>query len=142
MFGDGSEYLKTLLDAGANPNIISEHNETSLMTASRYDDPEYIQTLLAVGVDPNVQHENGSTALISKIYYMGFEEDRQRHLQGLSLLLEVGANPNIRDNEGHSALYYANLDLSSLAYNGQDKWRGHKNCPEAAQLLRQYGATE
>ena len=52
--GFNTECLKALLDAGANPNIISEHNgETALHHSVCGDRLEEVKSLLEAGADPN-----------------------------------------------------------------------------------------
>lgn len=96
--------LRTLIRAGANPNIQDEKGNTALMLISDFSSSDYSQgvteLLLEAGADPNLQDEEGLTALM---ICMGTHSSNRL----IEILLRAGANPNIQDNEGKTALMYA-----------------------------------
>ncbi len=63
--GDGGQWGKRLLDAGADPNVKDSEGHTALMLAAASDDyPEdVVQALIAGGADVNAKSAAGDTAL-------------------------------------------------------------------------------
>lgn len=57
--------VRTLLDAGANPNSIDKHGNgplwTAVLSAPNEKQVELITMLLAAGADPNYENQSGST---------------------------------------------------------------------------------
>ena len=61
--GETPAVIKTLLDAGADPNARAEPGATPLHVAAAVGEtPAVIKTLLDAGADPNARTENGKTA--------------------------------------------------------------------------------
>jgi len=56
-------FLRRLLDAGANPNVVNSAGDTPLITSCRGDFAIETGVLLEHGADPNYQCANGWTAL-------------------------------------------------------------------------------
>lgn len=83
--------LRTLLRAGANPDIGTEYRDTPLMLASRRGEVEAIEVLVEGGARLDLGDEAGRTAL-------WFASNRGRSSCVLRLL-EAGASPNLGDND-------------------------------------------
>eukprot|EP00744_Colponema_vietnamica_P001788 GILI01002918.1.p1 GENE.GILI01002918.1~~GILI01002918.1.p1 ORF type:complete len:363 (-),score=17.55 GILI01002918.1:128-1216(-) len=99
--------VQTLLDHGANVNVISDEGETPLTIITK-DLPEYnhigaaiAEALLQHGADPNIPSANsGETPLHRRI-----------PVDVARLLIEKGANINAIDNEGNTPLLSALMRL-------------------------------
>ena len=61
--GGHSKMIKTLLDAGANPEIKDSRGQTALLQAINSGDDKVVTTLLAANANPDVKNNNGETAL-------------------------------------------------------------------------------
>ena len=120
--GFNTECLKTLLDAGADPNVSSHHNgETALHHSVCGDNFEQVKALLDAGANPNRQ------TLPGKMTYMLWRDARVRGETPLhraaaygtpeiiKLLLDAGADPNIRDANGDSPLSWASWHMRDKA---------------------------
>ena len=89
-----------LLNAGANPNIISTKGNTCLHHAVyRMCCKEVLQTLIHHGTDVNVANKSGVTALLIACH--------QGNADAINVLLNAGANPNIVSTEGNTCLHHA-----------------------------------
>lgn len=55
--------IKTLLDAGADPDLQDHEGHTALMWAVRWDNLEAARLLLAAGASPHLRNDAGQTAL-------------------------------------------------------------------------------
>ena len=108
--------VKTLLDAGADPNGVGLTGQIFVHDAVMNNCKETVQLLLAAGSDPNVVNHCGVTPL-HRAAAFGLDEIAQ-------LLLDARASPNIANQWGSTPLHYA-------AFNGRDA---------IAQLLLSAGA--
>lgn len=57
------DIIKTLIDAGANPNVVDKDGCTALILAAYLGHENIVKTLVDAGADPNVVSNNGNTAL-------------------------------------------------------------------------------
>ncbi len=88
-----TEFIRLLLDAGADPNARCEWDDTPLCSATIFfDSPETAELLLRAGSDPDIHGKWGETPLYCAAR-RGFEAFAHR-------LLEHGANPMIPTREG------------------------------------------
>jgi ankyrin repeat protein len=107
---NGLEVVRTLLEAGANPNTEVMNGRTPLHTAAYAGRIEMVRALLEAGANPNVAGLHGYTPL-----YHAVERD---HIEVIGALLEAGANPNA-PVEGlstalHKAAVYGNVGAINL----------------------------
>ncbi|MCL6268644.1 hypothetical protein M3P05_01580 [Sansalvadorimonas sp. 2012CJ34-2] len=95
--------FNALLEAGANPNIISSEGFTILSLLMDYDDfPKLaFERTLKNGADPNKRNvaEDKCTPLEKAV-----SDD---NLKAFELLLEYGANPEMKNSFGENLLYLA-----------------------------------
>lgn len=124
---DDTRQLQTLLQAGADPNIVDGlTGRTPVLLAAKIGNLEAMKELLDAGADPETADRRGETP----IHLAVRREDRD----GLTLLLEAGADLNSRDSCGQTPLHVladageaAVLGLlvrSELAFNADEgsKW--------------------
>lgn len=151
-----TEYVKSLLRAGADPLEKSEAGWTALMVAACYGTADIVDLLIAAGSDVNAQDGNcgGQTVL------MWAARSEQQSTRKVKALLKAGADIEASTSSGHwTALMSAVTDdnipvvellLSNRAdVNVKDKdghgllWhandRGNKQMLE---ILRKHGARE
>ena len=62
--GDHEEFIKLLIDKGANINAKDKNGKTALMKAAEYDKSSVIEILLKAGANIDEKDNNGWTALI------------------------------------------------------------------------------
>ena len=92
--------INVLLNARANPNIVSPEGNTCLHHAvHRRCCKEIFQALIDHGVDVNATNNDNETALLMA--------SRQGTLAAMNALLDAGADPNIGDEKGNTCLIYA-----------------------------------
>jgi len=104
--------IKTLLEAGANPNLgcddESEMGHTALMYAAGSffagNRADVVAILAEGGADVDAQNEAGETALMLSC-------DRA---DSVKALLAADANVNLRDNEGNTAMMLATWAVQQL----------------------------
>lgn len=85
------ESVKTLLEAGADPNRPGAGGETPVHAAAFAEDPAYLDAVLAHGGDANVRNpQTGATPLGKAI--LG------QHMTQLKRLLDAGADPDLADS--------------------------------------------
>jgi ankyrin repeat protein len=122
---DHLEYIRLLLEKGANPdaqvreNTLSrtiftqqwffEAGATALVRASQSSDVALIRLLLSYGADPQIRTSNGDTALtasagIGWVDGVTFERSAKENVDAVRLLLDLGLDPNAANNEGRTAL--------------------------------------
>lgn len=91
--------VKSLLDAGADPNERGYRGRTMLMRAISGGHLEVVQALLDAGAHINAKKENGATALIMAVFF--------GHADIVRLLLAAGADPTVPTPQGVSAEEWA-----------------------------------
>lgn len=111
--------VETLLEEGADPDIVDDYGEVALFVAM-WQDIGMVEALLEEGANPNIVNGDGKTPLLIAT--------RHGHDDLVELLLSAKADPNVRDgNDGNTALHI-------IAYWRRfDQWR-YENIAKA--LLR------
>lgn len=89
--------LRTLLKAGADPNLRDDMGATALMYAAAFSTPDCVRALLGGGADVNAASNSGATAV------MWATSDVAK----VRLLLDAGAAVNARAKDGTTALVTA-----------------------------------
>ena len=112
--GFNTECVRLMLDAGANPNIKSDHNgETALHHAASGEDLELVSLLLDADANPNAKTKPGMTtyALWRDARVRGETPLHRAAAWGstevIKLLLDNGADPSIRDANNDTPLSWA-----------------------------------
>lgn len=93
-----AEFLRHLLEQGANANYADPRSGMTLLMMAQH--PDLIRMLLAHGADPSALDHDGATALHHAV--MG-----SRALEIIPLLVNQGADVNARDDNGVSVLMQA-----------------------------------
>lgn len=89
-----NQIVLQLLQAGANPNIPDQYDETVLMKAARANDVEVVTMLLAAGANPHLKDKYDRTALAIATLSGNFDI--------VTLLLKAGADPFLKNRFGES----------------------------------------
>lgn len=98
---DDTDVVKLFLDAGIDPNITDEENQTPLMRAATTGTPRMVKILIARGADVNAKDWNNGTAL-ALAAWVGNSES-------IPILLDAGADINAVENHSLTPLHYAAL---------------------------------
>ena len=127
---DHLEFIKILLDHGANPNArikdntmtrtiftmqwFQEAGATSFARASQSSDLPLMKLLLMYGADPGMRTDFGDTALaaaagIGWVDGVTFEWSREANLEAVKMLLDLGIDPNTANEDGRTPLMAAAL---------------------------------
>ncbi len=122
---DSLEYIRTLLDYGADPNArikdntltrtiftmqwFFEDGATAFVRASQSSDVALMKLLLEYGADPKIATANGDTALtaaggIGWVEGVTYEWSKQANVDAVRLLLDLGLDPNAANKEGRTAM--------------------------------------
>jgi ankyrin repeat protein len=128
-----SDFVQTLLDGNADPNVENSGGWSALTFASWYGRDEVVRKLLAVRADVNVRtHDNGWTPLMvaakggcADVVRMLITSKAQldvqdkegftallfaswyEHVDVAHMLLDAGADVNVKNNVGMTALMFA-----------------------------------
>ncbi len=142
---DDLEYIKLLLDEGADPNArmiestetrtvftnqwLDEEGATAFLRASQSGDLELMRLLLEYGADPHINTELGVTPLsvaagIGWVEGITSEWSTAQTVEAVKLLLELGIDPNHQADTGRVALHGA----------------AHKGATEVVRMLVEAGA--
>ena len=142
---DTLEYIKLLLDKGADPNArivessetrtvftnqwLDENGATAFLRASQSGDVELMRMLLEHGADPLINTELGITPLavaagIGWVEGVTKERSTKQTIEAVKMLLELGIDPNFQADTGRVALHGA----------------AHKGATEVVQILVDAGA--
>jgi ankyrin repeat protein len=142
---DDMEYIKLLLDAGADPNArmiestetrtvftnqwLNEEGATAFLRASQSGDVELMKLLLAHGADPHINTELGVTPLavaagIGWVEGITKERSPEQTVEAVKMLIDLGIDPNAQADTGRVALHGA----------------AHKGATEVVRILVAAGA--
>ncbi|KAM0277052.1 hypothetical protein ACHAQH_006122 [Verticillium albo-atrum] len=95
--GEYISQAKTLLQGGADPNLVPKSGQGPMYWAARCQNNELMACLLAHGGDFNLQlKHDGSTPLSIAAYY--------GNTRMVKMLLDAGANPSRKNHGGKTAL--------------------------------------
>ena len=105
--------VKTLLEAGADPNFTTEHPESYAMAASIHGSALLLRTMLDAGGNPNAPDPQGRAMIFGNWYLAYFEAEQGARFQ---LLLDRGAdiNATIPETESHQPGYTIAMVRASL----------------------------
>jgi len=122
---DHLEFIKILLDHGANPNArvngntetrtiftmqwFFEAGATAFIRAAQSGDTALMKLLLAHGADPKLKTNNGDTALtaaggIGWVEGVTYEWSKEENVDAIRMLLDLGLDPNTPNSEGRTPL--------------------------------------
>jgi len=125
---DHLEYIKFLLDHGANPNAqakdntltrtiftmqwFTEDGATPFVRAAQSSDLELLRLLLAYHADPLMKTNHGDTALtaasgIGWVDGVTYERSAKENVETVKFLLELGLDPNAANDDGRTPLMVA-----------------------------------
>jgi ankyrin len=142
---DDLEFIKLLLDEGADPNArvvestetrtvftnqwLDEEGATAFLRASQSGDVELMRLLLTRGADPKLNTDLGVTPLAAAAgigWVEGITRERspEQTVEAVKLLLELGIDPNYQADTGRTALHGA----------------AHKGATEVVRILVAAGA--
>ena len=127
---NGLDFVKVLLDHGANPNLRAKDNTltrtiftmqwffeagaTPLVRAAQSSDVELMKLLLAHGADPQLATDFGDTALsaaagIGWVEGVTYEHSRTANVEAVEMLLDLGLDVNSANRDGRTPLMGAAL---------------------------------
>jgi uncharacterized protein len=120
------DFVKSLLDHKADPNVAGRDGSTALMLAAENNQPEILKLLISRGADPNRQDNNGWTAVLKAAYqgnakcievlasHTKLELDRallvatlMERKEAAKALLDNGAEVDFRASDGRTPLILA-----------------------------------
>jgi len=125
---DHLEFIKFLLDHGANPNLQVKDNTltrtiftmqwfvetgaTPFVRAAQSSDLELLKLLLAHGADPSIKTDHGDTALTAAsgmgwVDGVTYEHSPKDNVETVKFLLGLGLDPNAANEDGRTALMVA-----------------------------------
>jgi ankyrin repeat protein len=127
---DNLEFIRILLDRGANPNARVKDNTlsrtiftmqwffeagaTAFVRAAQSGDVTLMKLLLERGADPIAVTEHGDTALtaaagIGWVEGVTYEQSPNENLEAVRMLLDLGLDPNLANHDGRTPLMGAAL---------------------------------
>jgi ankyrin repeat protein len=125
---DHLEYIKILLDHGADPNGRIKDNTLSrtiftmqwflesgavpFIRAAQSSDTVLMKLLLQYGADPKLKTDHGDSALtaaggIGWVEGVTYERSIKENIEAVKMLLEMGLDPNAANNDGRTPLMAA-----------------------------------
>ena len=125
---DHLDYIKLLLDHGADPNGRIKDNTLSrtiftmqwflesgavpFIRAAQSSDTALMKLLLQYGADPKLKTDHGDTALtaaggIGWVEGVTYERSIKENIEAVKMLLDLGLDPNAANNDGRTALMAA-----------------------------------
>ena len=125
---DHLEYIKFLLDHGANPNLQAKDNTltrtiftmqwfieagaTPFVRAAQSGDLELLKLLLAHGADPFIRTDHGDTALtaasgVGWVDGVTYEHSPKENVETVRFLLGLGLDANAANADGRTSLMVA-----------------------------------
>jgi ankyrin repeat protein len=125
---DHLEFIKILLDQGADPNARAKDNTlsrtiftmqwflesgaTPFVRAAQSSDTELMKLLLAYGADPKIPTDHNDTALTSAagmgwVEGVTYERSAKENFEAVRMLLDLGLDPNAANNDGRTSLMVA-----------------------------------
>jgi len=127
---DNLEFIRILLDHGANPNARVKENTlsrtiftmqwffaagaTPFVRAAQSGDTALMKLLLSHGADPMAETDHGDTALtaaagIGWVEGVTYEQSAKDNLEAIKMLLDLGLDPNHANHDGRTPLMGAAL---------------------------------
>ena len=98
--GGSLDFINILLNAGADPNIVSTEGNAFLHIAVLDGfSSEILQAAIDHGADVNATNRNSETALMVA--------SEKVHIEAFKILLNAGADPNIKDASGAACIHKA-----------------------------------
>ena len=125
---DHLEFIKILLDHGADPNLRAKDNTlsrtiftmqwflesgaTPFVRAAQSSDTELMKLLRAYGADPKIPTDHNDTALTSAagmgwVEGVTYERSAKENFEAVQMLLDMGLDPNAANNDGRTSLMVA-----------------------------------
>jgi uncharacterized protein len=127
---DNLEFIRIVLDHGANPNARVKDNTlsrtiftmqwffeagaTPFVRAAQSGDTALMKLLLSHGADPMAETDHGDTALtaaagIGWVEGVTYEQSAKDNLEAIKMLLDLGLDPNHGNHDGRTPLMGAAL---------------------------------
>ncbi len=125
---DHLDYIRFLLERGANPNIHIKDNTptrtiftmqwfletgaTPFIRAAQSSDLELLKLLLSYGADPKAKTDHGDTALTAAsgmgwVDGVTYEHSPKANVETARFLLDLGLDPNAANEDGRTSLMVA-----------------------------------
>jgi uncharacterized protein len=125
---DHLDYIKFLLDHGANPNLRVKDNTltrtiftmqwfleagaTPFIRAAQSSDLDLLKLLLARGADPMIKTDHGDSALtaaagVGWVDGVTYEHSPKANIDTVKFLLDLGLDPNAANEDGRTPLMVA-----------------------------------
>lgn len=103
----GADIVRSLLEAGGDPNRVNDHGISALMVAATYGRTDIVKLLLEFGADPNFTSELPyypcKTTALHWAGYLG-------HTDVIAVLVDAGADPNAAATSGATPIDWVNLN--------------------------------
>jgi hypothetical protein len=123
-----TDWVERLIAHGADPNFVSENEDTPLMIAiSRYYGYDLAITLVRAGADLDLRFENGDTML-----HRSSRELTDSAYDVVARLLKLGADPTITNDRGDTPEDAAERSMSVKLPNSSERLVGER----VVELLR------